>query len=106
VRRRLAWLAGVLVLAGVAVYRTLAGTPRTSEPLPVVPDPRAEELRRKLAESRATDTTAEPEAEPAAPEVPVADEAETPEGRRRAVHEHGRAAAEKMRSPVDEGGHE
>ena len=46
-------------------------------------DPRAEELRLKLAESR---ETAEPEPAP-----------EDPESRRRAVHESARATAEQMR---------
>jgi hypothetical protein len=45
-------------------------------------DPRAEELRRKLAESRE-------ECEEQAPE--------DPESRRRAVHESGRAAVDEMR---------
>jgi len=47
-------------------------------------DPRAEELRLKLAESRDL-----PEPEPAAEEGP--------ESRRRAVHESGRATVEQMR---------
>ena len=65
---------------------------------PVAADPRAEELRRKLAESRAlVDERDEFEAG----ETPV-DEAEAgPEvdDRRRRVHEEGRAAARRMRRP-------
>ena len=58
----------------------------------------AEELRAKLAESRA----AEPVVEEAPPE-PVADEEpagepESPEDRRRRVHEEGRATLDEMHS--------
>ena len=58
-------------------------------------DPRAEELRRKLDESRGLEAERE-EVESA--EVPV-DEAEPADvgDRRSAVHEQGRAAAEEMR---------
>ncbi len=56
-------------------------------------DPRAEELRRKLEESR---TIAEEQHEQAAePETPV-DEADV-ESRRAAVHERARSAADEMR---------
>jgi hypothetical protein len=64
---------------------------------PAAPDPRADELRRKLAESRslvdererfeAGETTIDA-AEPAAAD---------PDARRRRVHEEGRAAVERMR---------
>ena len=68
-------------------------------PAEAAEDPRAEELRRKLEESR---TVAEEQHEEAAePETPV-DEAPDPpaepsvEDRRAEVHERARAAAEEM----------
>jgi hypothetical protein len=88
VRARTAWLAGAAG-AAVAAYRKLrpAAAPAPED------DPRAEELRRKLEESR---TVAEEQHEEAAsPETPV-DEADV-ESRRAAVHERARAAADEMR---------
>jgi hypothetical protein len=76
VRRPWAWAVGAFALAEVLRRR------REPE---VDVDPRAEELRLKLAESRDV-----AEAEPAAAE-------EGPESRRRAVHESGRATVEQMR---------
>ncbi len=87
---RIAWLAGAAG-AGVAVYRKLRRVPAPVE------DPRAEELRRKLDESR---TIVEEREEFEAAETPV-DEVTGPEAevedRRNAVHERGRAAADEMR---------
>jgi hypothetical protein len=89
-RARIAWLAGAAG-AGVAVYRKLRRSPVPTE------DPRAEELRRKLDESR---TIVEEREEFEAAETPVdsvtGPEAEV-EDRRKAVHERGRAAADEMR---------
>ena len=95
-RRLLAWLAGGV--AGAAALRALRARLRQPAPTPIAErDPRAEELRRKLAESRALvqerDEFEDREltvdrAEPAGDDV--AD-------RRRRVHEHGRAEAEEMR---------
>jgi hypothetical protein len=97
-RGRLLWFVGGLALGGAALARVLRPRrPRgTIEP---GPDPRAAELRRKLAESRtivserdefeAAETSID-EAEPPPPEV---------ENRRRRVHEEGRAAARRMRRP-------
>jgi hypothetical protein len=91
-RARIAWLAGAAG-TGVAVYRKLRRVPAPVE------DPRAEELRRKLDESR---TIVEEREEFEAAETPV-DEVTGPEAevedRRKAVHERGRAAAEEMRGP-------
>jgi hypothetical protein len=87
VRARTAWL-GAIGVAGAAVVRALRRKPA---PLSA-PDPRAEELRHKLDESRALVDERE-EFESA--ETPV-DEAEV-DDRRKAVHERGRAAAERMR---------
>jgi hypothetical protein len=60
------------------------------------PDPRAEELREKLAESRAIVAERE-EFEAAETTVDKAEPLADPEARRRAVHESARAAAERMR---------
>jgi hypothetical protein len=88
VRKPLAWLLG-----GFALFGFLR---RRREP-PAVADPRAEELRRKLEESR---SIVEERDEFEGGETPV-DQVEPtptdPEERRRAVHEEGRAAAERMR---------
>jgi hypothetical protein len=86
--RILAWLAGAIGLAGLA--KALRKRP---EPLPEQgPDPRAEELRRKLEE-------------PAEPE-PVAEEPVEPAPRTREdVHAKARAAiAEMNASGADHGG--
>jgi hypothetical protein len=80
VRARLAWLLGGAGLAG-AFYALTRRRPQPAAPV----DSRAEELREKLAESRAV--VAEPEEE-----RPV-----DVEDKRRAVHERGREAAEQMR---------
>ena len=92
VRARTAWL-GALGVAGAAVARALRRTPA---PAPGA-DPRAEELREKLEESRAVVDERE---EFEAAETPV-DEAEV-DDRRRSVHERGRAAAEQMRGDAAE----
>jgi hypothetical protein len=89
-RARTAWLAGAAG-AAIAAYRKL----RPHQPPASAPadDPRAEELRRKLEESR---TVAEEQVEEAAsPETPV-DEADV-DSRRAAVHDRARAAADEMR---------
>jgi hypothetical protein len=87
-RRPLAWLFGGFALLGFLRRRC--------EP-PAGADPRAEELRRKLEESR---SIVEEREEFEGAEIPV-DEVEPapedPEARRRAVHEEGRATAERMR---------
>lgn len=85
-RRLYAWLAGAA--GGLAAYRAL----KHHRPEPVAlaeqaPDPRAEELRARLAESHDGDAEAAVEAEPL-----------DPEARRRAVHEQGRAALDEMHS--------
>src|SRR5262249_42521431 len=88
VRGRTAWIAGALGAAGVA-YRALRRRPRSTA------DPRADELRRKLDESKPlvgereqfeSGETAVDEAEPA-----------TLEEKRDAVRERGQAAAREMR---------
>ena len=92
VRARIAWLAAAAGVAGAAAYRTLRRK-QASET-----DPRAEELRRKLDESR-------PEDEPEVPAEPTIDPAEADRGvedKRQAVHDRGRAAAEEMRGRSSE----
>ncbi len=94
VRARFAWLAAAAGVAGAAAYRVLRRQP---EPEPDA-DPRAEELRQKLDESRPlVDEDEREEFESA--ETPI-DQAEADPGvedRRDAVHERGRVAAEEMR---------
>jgi len=91
VRSRMAWLGGALGVAGAAAYRALR-----RRPVPVPPaDPRAEELRQRLDESRALVGERE-EFESAETPVDQAEPADVTD-RRRAVHERGRAAAEQMR---------
>ncbi len=112
VKARTVWLLGGLVALLVAVNR-LFRRPAPGPPAPAVPDPRAEQLREKLAESRAAVEEMEreppPRAEPQAAETEEtpADEAvaeaaaESVEERRVRVHEHGKAAARRMRRPPD-----
>ena len=71
--------------------RRAASEPATSAP---PPDP-ADELRQKLAESRADDDAASDESDPAPGEASVTE-------RRAEVHEQGRAALDEMKSS-DEG---
>jgi hypothetical protein len=86
-QRLLGWIAGAM--GGLAAYRWLRRQPRVAtEPAPAEPDDRADELRAKLAESR--------EAEPVAAE-PSQEEQESPEDRRRRVHEEGRATLDDMK---------
>jgi hypothetical protein len=89
VRKPLAWLLG-----GFALFGFLR---RRREPAIEAGDPRAEELRRKLAESR-TIVEERDEFEGAELTVDLAEPApEDPESRRRAVHESARATVEQMR---------
>lgn len=100
-RRLLTWLSGAA--GGIALYRLFTrrraplaepyAPPSEPEPEPAH-DPRAEELRAKLEESR---TLVDEREEFEAGEQAV-DEAEPdPEARRRRIHEQGRAAVEEMR---------
>jgi hypothetical protein len=93
-RRPAAWLIGAFAAAGL-LRRRKTSVPAVEEP-GAEPDPRAEELRRKLAESRAIVDERE-EFEGAETTVDVVEAPGDPEVRRRAVHEAGRAAAERMR---------
>ena len=88
-------LAALLAATGVVAAAVLRGRRRRAavEQSVPVPDPRAMELRRKLAESR---TLVGERDEFEAGETPI-DRAEDVEDKRRVVHEHGRAAADEMR---------
>jgi hypothetical protein len=94
VRVRLAWLLGLAAAAAVAL-RALGRRrrPVADEPEPAV-DRRAEDLRRRLEESRElVDERASFEER----EVPVDEADPDPEARRRRVHDEGRAAVDEMR---------
>jgi len=91
-RARIAWLAGAVGVAGAVAHRVLR---RKDESSPQE-DPRADELRRKLDESR---PIVEEREEFESAETPIDDVGEPAEveDRRKAVHEQGRAAADEMR---------
>ncbi len=92
-RRFADWIGGAVW--GIALYRLWKrwrGDEVESWPEPAPAeeaDERAEELRAKLAETRVAE---QPSPLPAEPDRP-----ETPEERRRRVHEEGRAAVDEMR---------
>lgn len=86
-RRPLAWLLGGFAVFGFLRRRSTPGE---------VADPRAEELRRKLAESRELDAERD-ELEAAETRVDEAEALEDPDTRRRAVHDAARATADRMR---------
>ena len=89
-RNRAAWIAGALGAAGVA-YRSLRRQPKPAA------DPRADELRRKLDDSK---QLVEEREQFESGETPVDEvEAATLEGKRTAVHERGHEAARQMRGP-------
>jgi hypothetical protein len=97
VRARTAWLTGAAG-AAVAAWRRFRHAPGPAPP----EDPRADELRRKLEESR---TVAEEQHEEAASRETPVDEVDVSDAavdaRRAAVHERARAAAEEMRGPSE-----
>ena len=105
-RRLSNWIAGIIT--GVIAYRLWKGhqrpEPATSPVVEPEPDDRAEELRAKLAEARATEEPAPPPEPPAGPSEPPAGPSEPSaepsgeslEDRRRRVHEEGRAAIDRM----------
>ena len=82
-RRLFTWLAGAA--GGVAAYRAVTRRNPVPEPVSAEIDP-AQELRAKLAEAR--EAPPEPDPEPLSLD---------PDDRRRAIHEHGRAALDEMR---------
>jgi hypothetical protein len=102
-RRLTAWIGGTV--GGITAYRLLRRRSEAEpEPAPAgpaePPDERAEELRAKLAESRTAEAAVEEapaQHDPVAQEEPAA-EPESPEERRRRVHDEGRAALDEMQS--------
>jgi hypothetical protein len=103
-RRLIKWIGGTA--GGIAAYRFVRRQESALQAAPEVavdePDARAEELRVKLAESRAAEPVteaaeAEAEDEEAVP-GPDSPEEQSPEDRRRRVHEDGRAALDELRS--------
>jgi hypothetical protein len=97
-RRLIKWIAGTA--GGIAAVRFVRRQEASLQAAPEVavdePDARADELRAKLAESRVAEPVTE-EAQEEAEEEPVP-EPESPEDRRRRVHEEGRTALDEMRS--------
>jgi hypothetical protein len=93
-RRPLAWSLGAFAAVLLGRRRRAAATAEpVAEP---AQDPRAEELRRKLAESREL-VSERDEFEAAETPIDKAEVASDPESRRRAVHQSAREAAEQMR---------
>jgi hypothetical protein len=104
VRRPLAVLSGAI--AGFGLYRLVATRrrrPAYAPPPPPEPaaDPRADALRRKLAESRPLVEERE-EFESAETPVDRAEPAPEVDERRRHVHEEGRRTAQRMRRRPNE----
>jgi hypothetical protein len=101
VNRRLAFLTGGLAVAAAALWRRVRRRPPGWVEIEPV-DPRAEELRQRLEESRGVVEDRE-EFEAAETTVDtVEDVPADPAERRRAVHTEGRGAVERMRGPKPE----
>jgi len=93
----------LLLVALVALYRALTRQRVTAAPTVVdapAADPRADELRARLAESR-TLVDERDEFERGETTVDAAEPAGSPDDRRRVVHERGRAVADEMRGGGD-----
>jgi hypothetical protein len=96
VRRPIAWIAGGIAVFGFLKRRRSSSAP-TASAQGESPDPRAAELRRKLAESRGLVEERET-FEGAEPTVEQTEHApDDPERRRREVHEAGRQIVREMR---------
>jgi hypothetical protein len=112
-RRLIKWFGGTV--GGSAAFRFVRRQEASLQAAPEVAvdesDARADELRAKLAESRAAEPVTEKETAPEeeeeereaeeereTEEEQPAPEPESPEDRRRRVHEEGRAALDEMRS--------
>jgi hypothetical protein len=105
-RRLTAWIGGIA--SGVVAYRFWrrhrAAEAGAEPEVAADSDERAEELRAKLAESRVAEPAADepPASEPPPAEPPEAAEPlapqDSPDERRRRVHEEGRAAIDEMQS--------
>jgi hypothetical protein len=90
-RKPAAWMLGAFAAVLLRRRRRTAAAEPVSQP-----DPRAEDLRRKLAESRAI-VAERDEFESAETAVDQVEAPTDPESRRRVVHDEGRAVAEQMR---------
>lgn len=95
-RRLIKWIGGTA--GGIVAYRFVRRREASLQAAPEVlvddePDARADELRAKLAESRAAEPVTEADEEEPVPDP----EPESPEDRRRRVHEEGRATLDEMR---------
>jgi len=96
VNRRLAFVAGGIAVALAASWRTIRRRPPGWVDLEPI-DPRAEELRRRLEESRPVVEDRE-EFEAAETTVDVVETVpDDPAARRKAVHAEGRSIVERMR---------
>jgi len=91
-RNRLAWLLAGLGLVALVRYLRREPAPMLEPPAPAAVDPRADELRQRLAAAK--EVVDERDAFEEA-ETPV-DAAPDPDVRRRDVHLRGRAAVERM----------
>jgi hypothetical protein len=91
VRRLLTWIVVSLGIAAIARRLRKRGQQDESIPARTEDDP-ADELRRKLAESRSAEEEAAVAEPPASPETSV-------EERRANVHDEGRATLDEMRKP-------
>ena len=85
-----------LLVGGFALFGFLRRRKQPAAPEIEESDPRAEDLRQKLAESRAIVAERE-EFESAETPVDEVEPLQDPEARRRAVHDSARAFAERMR---------
>jgi hypothetical protein len=100
VQRRLAFLGGIAV-AVAALWRTIRRRPAGWVEIEPV-DPRAEELRQRLEESRPVADERE-EFEAAETTVDAVEATpEDPDARRRAVHAEGRSTVEEMKGTGSE----
>jgi hypothetical protein len=95
VKRRLAFLGGIAV-GLAALWRSIRRRPRGWGEPEAPTDPRAEDLRARLDESRPVVEDRE-EFESAETTVDAVDAVPDPDERRRAVHAEGRAAVDRMR---------
>jgi hypothetical protein len=101
VNRRLAFLTGGFAVGLAAVWRVLHRRPSGWVEPEAAPDPRAEQLRARLDESRPVVDDRD-EFEAAETSVDQAEALPDPDERRRAVHSEGRSVVDRMRDPSSE----
>jgi hypothetical protein len=100
VNRRLAFLGGIAV-GLAALWRAIRRRPPGWVEPEASLDPRAEQLRTRLEESRAV-VDERAEFEGAETPVDAADAVPDPDARRREIHAEGRSAVERMRDAGDD----